>query len=313
MEIDKLESVCMVNAYKNFAEAAFHRFISPATISKHILQVEEELGVPLFERATKAKPVMLTPQGESVIEDIQSIVNAYYRILKTVQSKQPLKTLTVGYIPRVGGFGEADIICDFVRRNPDVTLVRRVGWGTELATMLTTGTVDTVLISLLGENPFDTIPALAVLKTPEYHIVQVSESRVLRIGVSENHPLARSKKITKEMFPQLRDEVFLFGLLPDTCPYEHSRKHIERLLGLEGKMRCQFVDTTDRDVVLQLVRDGNGVLPQACFIPEVLNGVHFLPVEGWDVPARLYFVYPASKSSKLLSRFKQVVEQHISN
>ena len=59
MEIDKLESVCMVNAYKNFAEAAFHRFISPATISKHILQVEEELGVPLFERATKAKPVML--------------------------------------------------------------------------------------------------------------------------------------------------------------------------------------------------------------------------------------------------------------
>ena len=89
MEIDKLESVCMVNAYKNFAEAAFHRFISPATISKHILQVEEELGVPLFERATKAKPVMLTPQGESVIEDIQSIVNAYYRILKTVQSSSP--------------------------------------------------------------------------------------------------------------------------------------------------------------------------------------------------------------------------------
>ena len=183
----------------------------------------------------------------------------------------------MGYIPRVGGFGEADIICDFVRRNPDVTLVRRVGWGTELATMLTTGTVDTVLISLLGENPFDTIPALAVLKTPEYHIVQVSESRVLRIGVSENHPLARSKKITKEMFPQLRDEVFLFGLLPDTCPYEHSHKHTERL-GLEGKMRCQFVDTTDRDVVLQLVRDGNGVLPQACFIPEVLNGA--LPSGG---------------------------------
>ena len=61
----------------NYSEAAESIASSPAVISKHIAKVEKELGLRIFERASKSRPVELTPAGQELITYFHSIVGLY--------------------------------------------------------------------------------------------------------------------------------------------------------------------------------------------------------------------------------------------
>lgn len=77
MDINDLESVCAVDICHNYSEAAESIASSPAVISKHIAKIEKELGLRIFERASKSRPVELTPAGKELITYFHSIVGLY--------------------------------------------------------------------------------------------------------------------------------------------------------------------------------------------------------------------------------------------
>ncbi|MFM6989364.1 MAG: LysR family transcriptional regulator, partial [Arenimonas sp.] len=51
---------------RHFGRAAEACFVSQPTLSTQLKKLEEELGVPLFERAPRN--VLLTPAGEQILE-----------------------------------------------------------------------------------------------------------------------------------------------------------------------------------------------------------------------------------------------------
>lgn len=66
-----------ISLLRAFERAAFHRsfklaaqdlFVTPSAVSHRIKQLEEELGIPLFERLTRA--VRLTPAGQAYFRDV---------------------------------------------------------------------------------------------------------------------------------------------------------------------------------------------------------------------------------------------------
>ena len=57
---------------KSFSKAAEKLYISQPALSAAIKKVEEEIGLPIFDRSSN--PIQLTPAGEYYIESIEKIM-----------------------------------------------------------------------------------------------------------------------------------------------------------------------------------------------------------------------------------------------
>ncbi len=78
-------------------------------------------------------------------------------------------------------------------------------------------------------------------------------------------------------------------------------------------MKIAFVDITNKDLALQLIRKGGGILPQACRITETPPGVRFIPVDGWTTTSYLFFIFSKENTSGALKRLEKCVREYIAN
>ena len=72
METDRLKEFLIVAKHGKLTPAARELFMSPSTLSDHIIALENELGGPLFERS--ASGFTLTEAGENNLERAQRIL-----------------------------------------------------------------------------------------------------------------------------------------------------------------------------------------------------------------------------------------------
>lgn len=75
MDINRLNEFIIVAEYLNFSKAAAKLYISQPALSKHISEIEETLGVPLFIRDTHS--VKLTAMGNAFLQEARDIVTRY--------------------------------------------------------------------------------------------------------------------------------------------------------------------------------------------------------------------------------------------
>lgn len=73
MDFKQIEAFISVAKYKSFSKAAYSIFLSQPAISSHILSLEKELSIQLFDRTSKE--VLLTPAGESFLNYAIDILN----------------------------------------------------------------------------------------------------------------------------------------------------------------------------------------------------------------------------------------------
>jgi DNA-binding transcriptional LysR family regulator len=117
-----MEFVELVNVGK-FSEAAERLYISQSSLSKHMKVLEEDLGVPLFERETKRKVILSTygklyyPYAEQI-----SILQQEYLALQRRQRRETAEMLSIGSIPAMAQYQITDILAKFQAENPGVVL-----------------------------------------------------------------------------------------------------------------------------------------------------------------------------------------------
>ncbi|MFJ7971674.1 LysR substrate-binding domain-containing protein [Psychrobacillus sp. NPDC096389] len=71
--LKNMEYVYAVYVKKSFSKAAEELYISQPALSATIKKVEEEIGLPIFDRSSN--PIQLTPAGEYYIQNIENIMN----------------------------------------------------------------------------------------------------------------------------------------------------------------------------------------------------------------------------------------------
>ena len=76
MHIDYLEEFIELARSLNYSKASRKLHMTPSTLSRHIAQLEENIGAPLFKRTTRS--VELTEAGQFLCVRIQPIVAAYH-------------------------------------------------------------------------------------------------------------------------------------------------------------------------------------------------------------------------------------------
>ena len=97
MQTEYLREFVILAKYMNFNTTASILNMTQPTLSRHIMQLEQELGVTLFKRDTQS--VSLTDEGNVCLEEFKRILEHIDRSIERIHSYKEGVTgnLTIAY------------------------------------------------------------------------------------------------------------------------------------------------------------------------------------------------------------------------
>jgi LysR family transcriptional regulator, transcription activator of glutamate synthase operon len=277
MEITYFKEFVVLAQTGNFMEAADILYSSQSTLSKHIKSMEEELGVPLFDRTTRKVKIskfglLLLPYARQISE-IQDKYTATLRINQEIDRE----VLNLGSIYGLAQYKITDVLVVFKKSRPQATLNVLQASSRDLKEMLRQGKCELAFIRDI-EDPEDEF-----VKIP-----YATDALVAVLPIA--HPLAKEKTIPLK---KIKEESFLLEV-PGTMPYRLSIKACE-LSGFQPKVT---VTDIDREYLIGLVSKGMGVSlmlkqillhfsdPEIAIVditPNVTTQIHLCYLKGIEV------------------------------
>jgi len=184
MTLTELKYVVAVAETRHFGHAAERCFVSQPSLSASVKNLEEELGVRLFERGKRG--VFLTEAGEQIVAQARRALEEAERV-KTVarQGRDPLKgVLRLGIIHTVAPYLLPDLVGALRRGAPGMPLDVEENTTATLDRMLKAGELDAVILALPYDGPgIETLPLY---------------EEAFRVVAPAKHALARKKIVAVE-------------------------------------------------------------------------------------------------------------------
>ena len=270
MNLRDLRYLVAVAEYRHFGRAAEACFVSQPTLSTQLKKLEETLGVVLFERSNRR--VMLTPEGEQVVQQTQRILvelNALTALSE--QLRDPMGgDLRIGIIPTIAPYLLPKVLAPLRKAFPNLKIQLTEGQTANITRMLKHGDLDATLLALpLGEENVEEVALL-------------DEDFVF--AVPADHPKAQLAEVDPS---DLEGEEVL--LLEDGhCFRDQALEVCQAHRGIESKS----YSATSLETLRQLVAAGVGVtlIPQLAVPDEVKpsDGLRYIPfaANGQDRPMR---------------------------
>jgi len=153
MTFTQLNYIVAVDMFRHFGKAAEHCFVSQPTLSAQIQNLEEALGVKIFDRSKQ--PIIPTEPGEQLIKQARKILSECAEFAEMVDSKKNILTgeLKIGVIPTLAPYLLPLFIQSFAQKFPLVKLVINELTTDVLITRLRAGRIDVgLLITPLNEK-----------------------------------------------------------------------------------------------------------------------------------------------------------------
>ncbi len=182
MTLTELKYIVAVASERHFGRAAERCFVSQPSLSAAVKNLEDELGVKIFERGKGE--VLVTPVGEQVIAQAQRALDEAQRVKAVAkQGANPLKgALHLGVIHTVAPYLLPELIAALKSMAPDMPLDIEENLTANLDQMLREGLIDVAILAL----PYDA-PGVKVM--PLYE----EEFRVI---VPAKHAWSRRKTVS---------------------------------------------------------------------------------------------------------------------
>ena len=165
-----LRYACALADHAHFGHAAEASAISQPALSMQIKELEERLGLPLFERGRSVRP---TPFGADFIARARRILTAVDDLGDIVQLAQGdgLRRLRLGIIPTVAPYLLPRVIAALAETWPELDLQVRETVTPRLIAELAAGQLDAAMVALpVSEDSLTEMPLLResfVLVRPE--------------------------------------------------------------------------------------------------------------------------------------------------
>lgn len=144
MEIRYLKEFIVLAEHLNFSKASEELYVSQPVLSKHIANLEKDLGLPLFIR--NSRNVALTDWGKKYLPFAKGIVAEFEKSEK--YRKRYLKdkntTLLIGLVENPQVFGLDKNLIDFHRLYPEIKIRTHEDTERNLWRMLDQGSLDLI-------------------------------------------------------------------------------------------------------------------------------------------------------------------------
>lgn len=285
MELRHLRYFVAVASEKSFRRAAERLHIAQPPLSTQIKQLEEELGLLLFERTSRS--VRLSPAGENLLPMANSILEAAER-MKTAAKQSAegaIGLLSIGYLPSSLGPLLAEAMRSFHAAHPNVQISLIEQRAPQQIEAVLNGSLDIALT----HGRVDQSELAAEL---------FSETDVA-LALHKGHRLARKDKISLE---SLKGERLV--LLRHELTYGFYDPFFAACAAANVSLPV-FQYTNDFITKLWLVSAGFGVsptmLPSSLYF--AITDVIFRPLSIHLPKSKLFLVHRKANHSPLLRTF----------
>jgi LysR family transcriptional regulator, cys regulon transcriptional activator len=234
----------------NLTDVAAALYTSQSGVSKHIKDLEDELGVELFIRRGK-RLLGLTEPGRELSGVVERILLDAANVRRLAQqfSQSSQGKLTVATTHTQARYALPPAVAAFKKMFPDVRLVLHQGSPAELAQMLLEGEAD---IAIATESLLDSPDILAYPYYSWHH----------GLVVPQGHPLTQGRTLTLEAIAEWPIITYHEGFT--------GRGHIDERFASAGLSVDIVMSALDADVIKTYVELGMGVgiMASIAFIPE---------------------------------------------
>lgn len=181
MTLTELRYIVALDQTGHFRKAAEHCNVSQPTLSIAVKKLEDELGVPLFERSRQK--VAATAIGERIVEQARTVLQESQNLINLAQlGRDPLgAVLSVGAIYTVGPYLFPRLVNRLQQLAPEMPLFIEENYTASLRVKLSGGNLDAIFVALPFTEP-------DVLTRPIYEEPFV-------VLMPEDHPLAPAESI----------------------------------------------------------------------------------------------------------------------
>jgi LysR family hydrogen peroxide-inducible transcriptional activator len=262
LTLTELRYIVAVARERHFGHAAEACFVSQPTLSVAVKKLEEELGVPLFERGPGE--ITVTPAGQRIVEQAQRVLEEASRIKEiAVAGRDPLAgPVRLGAIYTIGPYLLPKLVPILRKAAPTMQLLIQENFTHRLGEMLKSGEVDAMLIALPYEDAG--VVTRALYDEPFF------------VAVPKGHPWETRKKVTTE---ELTDESLLL-LGEGHCFRDQVLEICHTIRAKERSGLSRTVEGGSLETIRQMVAGGVGitVLPSTSISPGTNNDlIRILP------------------------------------
>jgi LysR family hydrogen peroxide-inducible transcriptional activator len=288
ISLRQLEYAVAVGDTRGFHKAAARCHVSQPALSAQIKELEDSLGVMLFERDRRS--VMITPAGEEIVERARRILREVRELGQVAeQARDPFAgTLRVGVIPTIAPYLLPEVTPGLAKKWPKLKLVFREEKTEDVVAHLESGALDAGLVALEAD-----LGALA-------HEVVMKDPFV--VALPRGHALAKKKTLDLGEL----DACDVLLLDEGHCFRTQALALCERAGARENEFRATSLAT-----LAQMVTSGTGVtlLPSLAVPVENRRGqIEVRPFRGPHAPSRtIALVW--RKTSPLAPVFHAIAKQ----
>jgi LysR family hydrogen peroxide-inducible transcriptional activator len=264
MNLRDLEYVVALAKAGSFSRAAEACAVSQPTLSLQIKKLEDELGIPLFER--NGRTIGLTATGKKILGFAETAVTAASDLRRAATAdRNPLVgPLRIGIIPSLAPYALPIVLPALREALPTAPLVLIEEPTAALTARLTDGDID---------------GALLATEMPGFMEAPIAPEALLA-ALPAAHPLAQRAEVSLDDV----DPATILLLDDGHCLRDHALalcSHPDRARSIGGDMRAASLET-----LLNLVRAGYGVtvVPALALAGRMpLAGVAIRPLTGAPV------------------------------
>ena len=289
MNLRDLKYLLALADHRHFGRAAEACFVSQPTLSTQIRKLEDELGVPLVERAPRK--VMLTPAGREAAERARRIVAEVEQMKEAARRSQDPEagSVRLGLFPTLGPYLLPHVVPRIRARFPRLELLLVEEKSDELLARLRDGKLDAAVLALPVHDE-------------QLHAEFLFEEPFV-LAVPENHPLSHRDALTLD---ELAEQRLL--LLEDGHCLREQALDVCRLSGAHERTEFR---ATSLETLRQMVAANVGatLLPTLAVKPPVArsDSIHLLAFSGSQPSRSIAMAWRRSSAmAGFLARLAQV-------
>lgn len=201
MDVRRLGYILMIAKEQNITHAAEKLYITRSALNYSLLNLEKELGFPLFKRLSSK--LIPTYEGELYLKKAQQIINAYHELEHIMETftNDGCGRINLGVTVNTGQKNLMEILPFFHNQYPNYTFQLIEGNVKYLEQRLLDGTIDMAWAGFYYEHPL--LDHIITHRVPP-----------LRLAIARTHPLVKRYNLEEKdgeflSLDLLKDEPFI--------------------------------------------------------------------------------------------------------
>jgi DNA-binding transcriptional LysR family regulator len=276
VNLRQMRAFMAVARFGSFTRAAQLLHLSQPALTVQIRQLEQALGVRLFDRNTRT--VSLTAVGRELIPAFQRLLQEFDAVVVNAKDLSAKRhgVVRLACLPSFASTILPGIIAQFRRRHPRVSFVLKDAVGKRILGMVRADDVDFGI-------------GVADAEEPGLETLYLMQDR-MHVVFPSRHPLARARKVTLEV---LRNYPLV---LMD--PESSVRAIVDAAFARTGRLAVPACEATYMSSAIGMVRAGLGVtiLPSTAMELRANPRLRSKPIEDAGLTRRIVIVRKARRS-----------------